>query len=178
LAGSAANCGKAVKTLTDEAAGSVDIDTRVATTVEALRRRKVPSFWSINSPRIAPVEMTTFHVSTLLLSMIREDDSDIHLVVADPKIGGSMIIEFPAFTCTTGAKPSLARTLMKKARKALADACGGEPTGTVVTLRGRATIDGVGFFDRVHRQGGVAPNGIELHPVLDFQSISCERVQP
>jgi len=25
---------------------------------------------------------------------------------------------------------------------------------------------GVGFFDHIHHQNGVAPNGIELHPVL------------
>ena len=30
------------------------------------------------------------------------------------------------------------------------------------------TIRGVGFFDRIHGQMGVAPNGIELHPVLDL----------
>jgi hypothetical protein len=31
------------------------------------------------------------------------------------------------------------------------------------------TVTGVGFFDRIHGQTGVAPNGIELHPVLDIQ---------
>jgi hypothetical protein len=30
-------------------------------------------------------------------------------------------------------------------------------------------VTGVGFFDRIHGQTGVAPNGIELHPVLDIQ---------
>jgi hypothetical protein len=30
-------------------------------------------------------------------------------------------------------------------------------------------MTGVGFFDRIHGQTGVAPNGIELHPVLDIQ---------
>lgn len=33
----------------------------------------------------------------------------------------------------------------------------------------RARIVGVGFFDRVHGQTGVAPNGIELHPVLGIE---------
>jgi hypothetical protein len=33
----------------------------------------------------------------------------------------------------------------------------------------RVRITGVGFFDRLHGQMGVAPNGIELHPVLDVQ---------
>src|SRR5690349_9354314 len=31
------------------------------------------------------------------------------------------------------------------------------------------TITGVGFFDFLHGQAGVAPNAIELHPVLDIQ---------
>jgi hypothetical protein len=30
----------------------------------------------------------------------------------------------------------------------------------------RGSIVGVGFFDVIHGQRGVAPNGIELHPVL------------
>ena len=36
-----------------------------------------------------------------------------------------------------------------------------------------ATITGVAFFDDLHRQRGVAPNGIELHPLLSFVSSSC-----
>ena len=31
-------------------------------------------------------------------------------------------------------------------------------------------ITGVGFFDYLHGQRGVAPNGIELHPVVEFPS--------
>ena len=38
----------------------------------------------------------------------------------------------------------------------------------LLAAAGTATIDGVGFFDRLHGQAGVAPNGIELHPVLRF----------
>jgi hypothetical protein len=30
-------------------------------------------------------------------------------------------------------------------------------------------VTGVGFFDFMHEQRGVAPNGIELHPVLDIR---------
>jgi hypothetical protein len=33
----------------------------------------------------------------------------------------------------------------------------------------RAKITGVGFFDRLHGQTGVAATGIELHPILDLQ---------
>jgi hypothetical protein len=31
-------------------------------------------------------------------------------------------------------------------------------------------VTGIGFFDRVHGETGQAPNGIELHPVLDLRS--------
>ena len=44
--------------------------------------------------------------------------------------------------------------------------------GSFTNLSGTATLTGVGFFDELHGQTGVAPNGIELHPVLSFSG-SC-----
>src|SRR5207253_1093219 len=32
-----------------------------------------------------------------------------------------------------------------------------------------ATVTGVLFFDEIHGQKGVAPNGVELHPVIDLK---------
>ena len=60
------------------------------------------------------------------MSMKREEDSDIHLVIADPKLGGSMIVEFPSDACDGAALPA-ARLMMTQARVDLAAACGGEP---------------------------------------------------
>lgn len=174
----ALKCGKerwAVKTLTDPDRAAVDLDhPKTSLSVEGLRRLKVPAKWSTTAPRLAPVETSTYRVKALLMSMIREDDSDIHLVIADPKVGGSMIVEFPAGACTVGASAH-ARSLMASARAAVGSACGGEPGTKVVTLSGSATITGVGFFDRIHGQGGVAPNGIELHPVTAFANAVCKR---
>ena len=36
----------------------------------------------------------------------------------------------------------------------------------------RARITGVAFFDFKHGQAGVTPNGIELHPILNFACLS------
>jgi hypothetical protein len=36
-------------------------------------------------------------------------------------------------------------------------------------------LTGVGFWDEIHGQTGVAPNGIELHPVLSFGG-TCRRL--
>lgn len=177
---SAEGCGKErwqVKTLTDSAGKGLDLKQQsVKTTVEELRRLKVPTTWKESAPRIAPVETTLYRVTALLMSMKREKDSDIHLVIADPRVGGSMIVEFPASTCNQEATPE-ARKLMLDARKAFTSACGGEPGTNFVTLSGKATLVGVGFFDAIHRQGGVAPNGIELHPVISVEAATCKRVK-
>ena len=63
---------------------------------------------------------------------------------------------------------------MTRARNDFARACG-DVGSSFARLRGAATISGVGFFDVLHGQTGVAPNGIELHPVLRFQSSDCAR---
>jgi hypothetical protein len=64
------------------------------------------------------------------------------------------------------------------ARKDLASACGGEPGKSLVTFNGKATIPGVSVLDLIYGHGGVAPNGIKLHPVLSIAAASCSRVKP
>jgi hypothetical protein len=39
----------------------------------------------------------------------------------------------------------------------------------VRSCAGLATVTGVAFFDFQHGQTGVAPNAIELHPILAFR---------
>jgi hypothetical protein len=41
-----------------------------------------------------------------------------------------------------------------------------------VQLCGRAKVTGVAFFDFNHGQTGVAPNAIELHPILGFHCLT------
>lgn len=152
-----------VKTLADPDAPKVNL-TPKATTIDALRRRKVVV--GIGGARGIGTERTTFRVQARLVEFKLEPDGDIHLVIADPRSGNTMISEFPNQTCTRGSLPG-ARTKIKKARQALVDACGFPPNSDFRTVDGTATIDGVGFFDRPHGHG--APkNGIELHPVLRF----------
>src|SRR5204862_7270178 len=40
--------------------------------------------------------------------------------------------------------------------------------GPVTVVNETITVAGVGFFDFLHSQTGVAPNAIELHPVLSI----------
>jgi hypothetical protein len=42
----------------------------------------------------------------------------------------------------------------------------------LVRICSRARVVGVAFFDFLHGQTGVAPNAIELHPILGFACLS------
>jgi hypothetical protein len=82
-----------------------------------------------------------------------------------------MIVEFPKPTCVAS---SFKRARMAAARTSMLSNCGSLSTSSFTKLRGHVTIRGVGFWDEIHGQTGVAPNGIELHPVLRFSG-TCSR---
>jgi hypothetical protein len=163
-----------VKTLADPAGRRLALSPKAAT-VRSLRRKSVPGYLGLR--RHLGVERTTFRVHARLVEMKLEADSDIHLVIADPtRTGATMIAELPSASCTAGATPT-ARLKMGNARKAFIASCGA-PTGSFLRLSGTATITGVGFFDQIHGQTGVAPNGIELHPVVGISGVSCGAPAP
>jgi hypothetical protein len=151
----------AVKTLSDSAAHEVDLRPRL-TTVETLAALRAPGNVGTRMPG---AEMRTWRIRVRLLWQKLEGDSDVHLVLADPKTGRTMIAELPSPGCVGAAAGVAAQ--MASARSALARACG-PPTTSFTRLSGTATIDGVAFFDFAHGQRGAARNEVELHPVLRF----------
>jgi hypothetical protein len=151
----------AVKTLSDPAAHLVDLTPR-ATTVHALALIRAPG--NIGT-RMPGAEMHVWRIRVRLVWQKLEDDSDIHLVVADPTTGEEMIAELPSPGCVGAAAGVAAQ--MSSARAALARACG-PATTSFTRLSGTATLDGVAFFDFPHLQRGRAANLIELHPVVRF----------
>jgi hypothetical protein len=162
----------AVKTLSDSAAGTVELSPQ-RTAVDGLRALPAPRLGAA-TPRLPGVERTTFAVQADLVRMALEDDEDIHLVVADPADAGhTMIVEFPDPDCQ-GVVEGTQQAQIAAARAAFIDACGAPPRGRFSTLSGSATITGVGFFDVLHGQNGVAPNGVELHPVLRVDQVTCQ----
>ena len=84
-----------------------------------------------------------------------------------------MIVEFPNAGCTLKAAGP-ARKAMAQARAALVAACG-EPSGRWKLLDGTLVFTGVGFVNKIHGQTGVAPNGIEHHPVTRVSWAVCTR---
>jgi hypothetical protein len=122
-------------------------------TLHYLVTRPAPS--SLPSIRL-PFERHVFRVVAAVTLIRPESDDDFHLVLSAG--GQTMIAESPAPYCTAGAFP-VRRTQMRRARAA-------------VRLCARAAVTGVAFFDYDHGQTGVAPNAIELHPILAFRCLS------
>ena len=103
----------------------------------------------------APFEFNVFKVTAAVTKVIPEDDGDLHLVLSDGT--NTMIAEAPNAACNTGATV-YRRNQMKNARLA-------------VKVCANAQLTGVAFFDFFHHQTGVAPNEIELHPLLAFKCV-------
>jgi hypothetical protein len=164
-----------VKNLADPRVELVNT-TPIPTSLGALWLRRPPGGLGFFTGRLPGAERQVYTMLVRLVSVQLEADRDIHLVVAEPgHPRRTMITELPSPRCfSVGVSPY--RAAMIHARRALTRACGavGRRQRRVV---GTAVVTGVGFWDSRHGQFGVARNGIELHPVLDFQSSGCRRAR-
>jgi len=149
-----------VKTGTDADVARVSLGSTTATTIASLDARAAPSTLPSNN-RVAPTETTVFSLGATLTEFKLESDSDYHLVLSDGA-GHTMIAEIPDPACVGSGSPFLssirtARTTFDARFTA---------TTSFRTANVPVQVRGVGFFDFLHGQTGVAPNGIELHAVL------------
>jgi hypothetical protein len=125
------------------------------------RRTTVAHLTSLPRPAYLPPTRLRFEhriftvIARVTLDRL-EDDLDYHLVLRSGS--RTMIAETPSPLCTKGAT-AYRRRQMSDSRR-------------VARLCRRARVGGVAFFDFLHGQTGVAPNGIELHPVLGFACLS------
>jgi len=142
------------------------------------------------SPRQKGPESTIYYLSATLIAYAIEEDGDYHLVLSD-QAGNTMITEIPdpttldpqsrfsnpisltRSTFTDRFQQQLitlasARNLLLHAAASLGASIQPPMINHVSTP---ISLSGIGFFDVLHGQTGVAPNGIEIHPVL---SISFE----
>jgi hypothetical protein len=173
----------AVKTLSDDARGSVRMKAVKAGVADLWSKRKPASVGSPGDTRLKPLELMTFRVTADLVKARFVDDPagadgkgggdrDYHLVIAAPTDPTkTMIVEFPDPQCVGAADPG-PRRRMATARSRFEQLRGHAPKHAFYNLNGAATIIGVGFFDRPHASGS-AKYGFELHPVLTFQSSNC-----
>jgi len=161
-----------VKTLSDPDRREVDFDER-SVRIRTLRSLRPPDTLRARTPRRGRVERRTYDVVAQAVAAKIMEDSDIHFVIAIRRHRQrTMIVEFPDRRCV--ASP-FKRARMRAARRSVLDECGDLSSSAFTDLAGRIRVRGVGFWDSVHGQRGVAPNGIELHPVLGFSG-HCRQV--
>ncbi len=165
-----------VKVGTDPDVSLVDLNHVVPTTIFDLGSIPAP----VDPPgppdnaRVAPTETTVYVVNALMTFYKKETDVDYHIVLQDPA-GHTLIAEIPNPACILAPNPSgPGRILVPSplgpgiaAARARFDA---RLTATpdFQTANIPVQVKGVAFFDFEHGQTGIAPNGIELHPVLEI----------
>lgn len=163
-------CGEerwSVKNLTDADVAKINF-TPAATTVGALLSLDAPPHLP-EDQRIAPTELQALQVTARLVGFKLEDDMDFHVVIADPADSSrTMIVEIPSPDCGSACRSGHSPEFIA-ARNALVQRFGAAKSIFKNLPSTLVSITGIGFFDFIHGQTGVAANGIELHPVLHIK---------
>jgi hypothetical protein len=113
--------------------------------------------------RESPTETSLWELKDVTMTLIKlETDSDYHIVVSDGT--HTMIVEVPYPDCATGSPWSCFVSRARAEVDVKLGTISSSPSYPGLTV----TVRGVGFFDYAHGQTGVAPNAIELHPLLQI----------
>lgn len=151
-----------VKIGKDPDASLVNLNSATSTTIATLQGLSKPGTLPDNG-RISPTETTTWVLNATLVKYAKSFDSDYHMVFSD-SAGRTMIAEIPDPGCVGSSSPFAAGIAHARAQfDAMFTA-----TTTFQNANVPVQITGVGFFDYFEGQEGIAPNGIELHPIIDI----------
>ncbi|HUY98720.1 MAG TPA: hypothetical protein VMU89_00115 [Thermomicrobiaceae bacterium] len=168
-----------IKTGSDAPAQSIQPTAPTVTTISALTAEPIPAALQgvketpPGPARTSGVESTLYTLNVWLLRSHPETDGDYHLVLGDGQ-GNTMVAEIPDPTQVDqggafAAQIAAARQAFDARHpemKPLGQIRGGTGRPGLVEINEQVQITGVGFFDFIHGQDGVAGNGIELHPVV------------
>jgi hypothetical protein len=148
-----------VKTLTDPDASQVNLVPQVATVADLV---DLPA--PVQPTSRVRQEFNTYQLTGTITFAKLEADNDIHMVLTDAD-GRTMIIESACRDCSQN---SIVHDQIATVRQIVETQFPTAASGGVEHTSVPVTVTGVAFFDRLHGQDGVAPNGIELHPILSF----------
>jgi hypothetical protein len=151
----------AVKLGTDADAGLVNLTSWATTNIETMRSWPAPSIIPLRN-RVSPYETSVWVIDATLVEYKLEDDSDYHLVLIDGS-GNTIIAELTSPACHSGSRFAAGVSNARAEFDAIFSV-----TKSFRSANLAVRVSGVGMFDFLHGQTGVAPNGIELHPVLDI----------
>jgi hypothetical protein len=157
----------------------------IKTTVEELANLPRPADMPLtessvvyNEKRAKPVETSIYSVEAKLILIKHENSGDYHLVLQGTS-GQTMIAVAPnpadAFIGANNRWKKEITDVRQQLDANFSPSSGTSttlPLGTSIKPRLRfVRIAGVGFFNLVHGQTGVASNGLELHPLLSIDFV-------
>lgn len=172
-----------VKTLNDADIAAINLAPTL-TTVREMWKVARPGNMPLTYPvpayqrnRAAGPETTVWQIEGTIIAYKWEKDGDFHIVLQDKAHGETMIVEAPetgsgsdGLPFMGGGCPAPLRARIEAARATLATKLHPSPGLKPASIPARIT--GVGFFDVLHGQTGVATtNAIELHPILDVEFV-------
>jgi hypothetical protein len=159
-----------IKTLIDTNSGQVQLDPVLPTSIAAVNALQVPS--DPTTRQGDNFELHSYSLTAYLVGYKLEADNDWHIVLSDDGTetrGHTIIVEIPNPACAQPPlEPTTSRVLAQitQARAAFETAFPPASACFSCNLKAQVTVIGVGFFDKLHGQHGVAVNGAELHPVI------------
>lgn len=175
----------AIKTGADPDAPRVKLDRPAEAKVGRLiwfpRPRELPENATSRAAQVTrygSAERTLYVIDADIVRFkLEKDDHDLHIVIRDhgdthaedaPADSGrrrTIIVEIPDPSVVAASSPW--RAAIARARRTFIERFHPQPRFDYQVVHARVT--GVGYFDYMHGQSGVAPNGIELHPVLKME---------
>lgn len=174
----AQDCGEKrwdVKTLSDFDTSSVDFSNIIHSSVHQQILLKRPK--GENSFRMLS-EDTVYSINCYIIAYKKQqDDKDIHLVIEDTKTNETMVAEVMSADCRSVRKTSRYQQI-KKLNEWFIENIGTATTSFYYPKSPiLVTITGVGFFDAMHGQKGMALNGREIHPVLSMRLVNDPKIE-
>lgn len=160
-----------VKTSADADAMKVNFTPEV-TTVHVLTNLPAPTRKELDAHPDTrfPAELKTYTVTTYLVGYKVESDEDFHIVLADLNTPlETMIAEMPSENCVPISISTASHNLRASWQKRFGIAT--KSFKRVPPHKIKLEVTGVGFFDFLHGQTGVAPNGFELHRLLSWKEV-------
>jgi hypothetical protein len=143
--------------------------TPVTKSIHALAGIPRPSNAQLGNHRSLP-EQQKVKVTALIVGLGQEADGDYHLILTSPDGADSLIAEIPDPSCKKiKGFPGLKKDYTA-ARTFIEDNIDQTPGSIHYLEEGvKVKITGVVFFDKTAHGNGHAPNGVEIHPVLQIE---------
>ncbi len=158
----------AVKVFTDPDTTMINFNNIVYSTI-AFQKTIPPPVDILNWPPRQSTETTVYRIEGYLIFNKLENDQDIHLGFMSMNHLDTMIAEICDYTC-----PNINHTSRYQQFKTLRDwfVATYNPIPSFQTTLTHVSLVGVGFFDLLHGQRGIPPNGREIHSVLSISLIT------